>query len=444
MRAIDKIRNYINSGRESGALCPGARLPSYHNLMEMFGGSYATIRSAMAKLEKEGLVDILNGTGTFVAGARKFNIDIYCLPTTLEFERFSELLEKYIAANDLHINIRLKNVFNLIRHEETVKPSEECKAILIECPPGMNYNITGLYSFWGYDGYEQVIDSLIAFPNHDMSVALPFYSFSGQLGVNCNLLRKTGFPAERITGDFKWWEEFVAACGKVGVIPATSDWPRDAKWPFGKLCNLFFALKINELDSVESLYALKKPYFNTTAGRRMLEIMRNCTLCDVGKGESFCEGNSVMDFLVGSWIATQNKHRPNVNIDELKVIPYRFGDKKIFSMVTNSVQTHLHSSITAEEKNRVWEFLKILLSKDFQKEFCGLTGALSVRNDMRPEDYAWFCDDFAPFMPEAGDIVIYENIFNRSMKAYLTGLFEQFKLFGADIDVILQCMDAKI
>jgi ABC-type glycerol-3-phosphate transport system substrate-binding protein len=195
---------------------------------------------------------------------------------------------------------------------------------------------------------------------------------------------------------------------------------------------------------LDTVYNPKKPYFNTKPGRRFFEIMEDCNCHESGSPDLFCRGGAGINFMIGSWIAVQNKIRDGIRVDELKIVPYRLGSKKICNIIVNNLHTHLHSSITVEEKQRTWKFLKMILSKDFQKDFCSMSGAISVRNDLKPEDYAWYNDEFSSFMPDKDDIIIYNDVFSRSMKAYFTALFEQFKFYNAEIDTIVRCMDAKI
>jgi len=444
LRIIDKIRNYINDKKMSSELKVGDRLPSSAEMMKIFGGSYATIRAALSKLEEEGLVDIAVGTGTFVAGARNLDIDIYCLTTTLEFEKFEALLKKHILKNNLYINVRLKDVFNLIERKEIISPNQERKVILVECAPEMNYNISGLYNFIGYEGYEELQNSLINIPSNYTSAALPYYSSSSQMGINNELLQQAGFSLEKITGDFAWWDEYVKSCKLKGIVPASCIWEKNSKWPFGSLYSLLFSLKLNESGSPDALYKQQSPYFHTKGGKRFMEIMDDCECVSADSPKLFFNGGSGINFMLGSWITAQNKKRKNINVDNLKIVPYYFGRKKICNMLVNSLRTYLYSGITEEEKQRTWKFLKMLLSRDFQKELCSLSGMLSVRKDIEPEDYSWYCEEYAAFMPTENDIMIYNNIFSRNMKAYFTGLFEQFKFYGADKDLILKCMDAKL
>lgn len=50
----------------SGALPPGARLPNEYELADVYGVARVTVRSALASLERDGLVVVTRGRGTFV------------------------------------------------------------------------------------------------------------------------------------------------------------------------------------------------------------------------------------------------------------------------------------------------------------------------------------------------------------------------------------------
>lgn len=442
MRTIDQIRDYITSRLGSGELKAGSCLPSSSEMMKLFGASYATVRSALKKLSEEGLVDVANGRGSFVAGARELDVIFYCLPSVVE--QIGELLERHIRKNNLHLKVHLKNVYNLIKGQESGIPDSRSKVVIVECAPEMTYNIPGLYNFTDYDGYGSLLRKLMPDAVKNMNGGLPFYSYTSQLAVNNKLLKKTGFPEEKITGDFLWWESFLAACRKADVLPVSISWDLVKKWPFSALYCPFFSLKLHETNSVEPLLNPRKPYFEGYAGKRLLEIISDCYFSGSQSSRCFGTGDAVLNFSQGSWITVQNKKHDFVNIDDLKIIPYRFNGKRIINMQTNNLHTYISPSANTDEKLRTWKFLQMLLSKSFQKEFCSVSGAISVRNDLAAGDYAWYCEEYDPFMPDADDIILHSQIFSRSMKAYFTALVEQYKFNNADKDMILKFMDNRI
>jgi len=61
-----QVRDAVRSDILSGALRPGDRLPSESALIERFGVSRITVRQAIGELQTSGLVQTVNGKGSFV------------------------------------------------------------------------------------------------------------------------------------------------------------------------------------------------------------------------------------------------------------------------------------------------------------------------------------------------------------------------------------------
>jgi GntR family transcriptional regulator len=55
----------------TGRVSPGGRLPSARELAETLGVNFHTVRAAYAELEREGLLRLEQGRGTFVADTAK-------------------------------------------------------------------------------------------------------------------------------------------------------------------------------------------------------------------------------------------------------------------------------------------------------------------------------------------------------------------------------------
>ena len=66
----EKVANKLADFVRSGALPPGARLPSEHAIADQFGVSRAVVREAVARLKTEGLVKTRQGDGAFVGDWR--------------------------------------------------------------------------------------------------------------------------------------------------------------------------------------------------------------------------------------------------------------------------------------------------------------------------------------------------------------------------------------
>lgn len=62
MRVADDIARRITSGE----LAPGARLRAERELAEYYEVAYGTVRRAMAVLRERGLIETIQGRGTFV------------------------------------------------------------------------------------------------------------------------------------------------------------------------------------------------------------------------------------------------------------------------------------------------------------------------------------------------------------------------------------------
>ena len=67
----------------SGKLKPGLRLPTEFALMERFGVSRTTVRQTIARLQKDGLISVQRGKGTFVA-VRKIEPELSALTGFVE------------------------------------------------------------------------------------------------------------------------------------------------------------------------------------------------------------------------------------------------------------------------------------------------------------------------------------------------------------------------
>lgn len=63
-----KVKHLLRARLESGEWSMGTRLPTLEELMKEYEVSRVTVRSALAELESEGLIELTRGKGTFVIG----------------------------------------------------------------------------------------------------------------------------------------------------------------------------------------------------------------------------------------------------------------------------------------------------------------------------------------------------------------------------------------
>jgi GntR family histidine utilization transcriptional repressor len=67
----ERIRRYVLHGISSGAWPDGVRIPSEHELVELFGVSRMTVNRALRELTTEGILVRVQGVGTFAAKLSK-------------------------------------------------------------------------------------------------------------------------------------------------------------------------------------------------------------------------------------------------------------------------------------------------------------------------------------------------------------------------------------
>lgn len=65
----DEVSDALRQQLRSGALKPGDRLPTGTELAAMFGVSVPVVREALAKLRHDGLIETVQGSGSYVAGS---------------------------------------------------------------------------------------------------------------------------------------------------------------------------------------------------------------------------------------------------------------------------------------------------------------------------------------------------------------------------------------
>lgn len=65
--AYRRIAAEVTARIESGALPPGAPLPSEQQLAEQFGVTRPTVRQGLAELRATGVITVISGKGAFVA-----------------------------------------------------------------------------------------------------------------------------------------------------------------------------------------------------------------------------------------------------------------------------------------------------------------------------------------------------------------------------------------
>ncbi len=389
MKAIERVRQRIKEDLQSGILSPGTRLPSYRDLAEREGISYLTARDVMQKLEREHLVEI-KSSGCFVAGGTPLKVLFQIRESTISHENMRNLLKKHLAPLDLNIEVRVldwpETADQMNREPEFLN---EFDAVFTITGYAQSLKLFPPVTLNDSEEYGEIIRDLRDFGEIQMVDQLPFTLFTYQMGINRGLMRKIDFDPASITSDFRWWNEYRKKCEENQLPPAVHSWTPDSLNLLSKMIWPMLTL----LPYSRERYWNGKPLFATSEGLRFLELVRDIRLMPPERKEqTFLQNGVPFDFNVGSWITVQNSDsgRSDVNVDELEMIPYRDRNgKKICFYTIDCLGLHLPKQLQPGDKNRILKFLKMLFSRDFQKEYCGITGAVSVRNDLLPTEYQW-------------------------------------------------------
>ena len=445
MRIIDQIRRHLQDPDLAFQFQPGSRLPSYSQLAEKFSCSYATIHAAMAQLQREGIVSIENGKGSYIAGDDDLLVDFFLVEHDLPFYRWDNLLQKYLSSHSLNIRYRLHSIRELRQSGRMAEILRDCQAVIStpshdSIDPRFHQN-----NFLLFPDYAEVLSCFDSPFFMSAAGLLPFNMFTYQMGVNSSLLRKTGFQAADLCDGFNWYPVFADACAKVGLAPHSLNWDTREYWFFSACSHIIALLQASAGWNVNKL-PVQAPFFDSQVGRQFLQIMRDCQMDE--EHSFFCNG-SVLQFNLGSWISVQNQHRdyPQHKIDSLKVLPYR--DQKQRQLCACNIEyldSYQNPRLNMNQKKRFWELIKILLSRDFQLDYCNSAGALSLRKDILPQDYQWNRNgEFDAFIPEKNARWLYlSEMFPPPCSAALAVLMENYLFHQADEDEVLARMDEKL
>lgn len=388
MRTIDLIRKYIEREKTAGHLKPGDRLPTYHELMRISGGSYSTVHLAMTKLEKDGLIRIEHGNGSWLAGGTPIEIKLVYPMEMISATEMTKLIQKH-ATLGMNFSFKCRSCY-------APEESGESKIPVIHLVEKPTSGARSPSDFSGMDDYAQTVSWLIP-----AKYQWPFSFTTYQIGVNPRFFRSAEVELPKKSGNFGWWHNYAAGCRKAGLAPASIIWNRNTRNAFQILLPFVFALNGGKIS------------FEGKPGDRFFDILTETVffhddLVNLNP-KSFYQSGAGMDFCIGSWIAVQNNHprRSDIRIDELDVVPYSVGTQRLLPVTTTFLETWLPEDCTAETKNRVWELLKLLVSHEFQRDFCALSGQISARTDMKPEDYSWASDErWRGFFPCSDDMLV--------------------------------------
>jgi DNA-binding FadR family transcriptional regulator len=96
---VDRVRELIANGRESGELRAGSRLPTERALAETMAVSRSAVRQALSALEREGVITRHVGRGTFLADAAGNGVPLDLMTSPAEIMDTRLMIEPEVAAH---------------------------------------------------------------------------------------------------------------------------------------------------------------------------------------------------------------------------------------------------------------------------------------------------------------------------------------------------------
>lgn len=431
MRTVDRLKKYILDGLATGNLNPGDRLGSYMELTKICGGSYTTIHNAMSRLAREGLVRIEQGKGSFITGGETLTVNLDWDLNSISRKDLRGLLDRHIPAD---LNVR----FNVQRNMDHLDYPEDEPVIQL------TYALDRKQTSTCFEVLTEK-DCSGLFDEQNTPFGIPYLMATFVIGVNSNLVRKTGIT---FRDDFLWWDEYVKKARELGFSPASSIFTKNRPFGVDRFLGLLWMLHEGSIHGITG----PAPYFDTDAGHRFMKMMKDIHMVDNNNreqqtSEDFNQNNAGFTFAVGNWIAVQNKS-PLFNsfwVDSLEILPYAFSGRRFYPYYLQWLQVRLSAKLDIEKKQRLEKVIRILKSREFLWDYCNLTGWLSLRNDIRPQDYSWNrtgCWDV--FFPRPqDDMLSMDDFAPMYVKITLGMCLEFYRIHHSDPDFILKLMDVK-
>ena len=436
MTITEKIEQYFDKLIAEGKLSPGDRLPGYMELCRLFSIPYSSAQRAYKNLEHSGKIKIRNGISSFLNGGDILDVEFRLTETSFNFAAMEQLLNTIARENELNLNIRIKG----IEQGDFQTCFQEHKVVIFEKVP--HWSQAGMMlDYSEFEDYREFLGQFDPMKESLSTMQLPFYMFTYQGVINTAVLRKVGFEQEISRFDtLPWWTDLVEKCRAHGVAPAMKLILPNLTWSMPYLVPLAL-LRLQDGCAPEALF--KVPCFATKTGERVFRILDECDSYE-DSTQNFFSQETALAFSVGSWGCVQYQ-KLGFPEDHFRVVPLMCGNRRVLRYGLYCLETFINSSITRNEKQRIWMLLKKLLSKRVLKEVCAMNGAIALRKDMNAGDYQWLNrEDFYHFIPQKDDLLLHSETLRESLASSLSALYEAYICCSADEKQIRRRMDEKL
>lgn len=372
MTTVQKLRNYITGEMAAGRLKPGDSLPGLRRICNDLGCFYTTAQRAVKELGREGVLRIEHGRGAFLTGDQALEIEIAWAFDVIGRDELAALIRKHLAGTGLNLELHLVEIDSPL--PENTPPMPRLSVDAHETGSELNH-------LPGYDKWKKMLPGATL-------LHLPFTFAPHAIGVNLDLMDKIGFPAGRMTGGFQWFAEYAEKAARAGFYPMSREFRKipSMNWALGILMELSGGRR--------EILSGGVPFYTTAAGHLFLEIARNThfysAMQDTPEEDSFYRGGSGLAPLVGSWITAQNQSsfRPDMRVPHLGFRNYLLPDgRRLLPTNRQRLSVRIPEDFDDARLARLAGLIEVLLSKEFQIDYCRMTGMLSERNDIPYSEY---------------------------------------------------------
>jgi len=307
-----------------------------------------------------------------------------------------------------------------------------------------NHIVGNIVDYSRFEDYRQIQAQLKDYDLGQDNLHMPFYSSYYLAAVNTRLLDQIGCHAIPDFCDLNWWGKYTADCRKHGLPPFSMQWRKYALWNFIQIFPWIMPLMVRARGSRENLFL--PPFFNTEIGKQALAAMKSFELGPVADSELFLSGKSALTFSIGSWITRQmDGVKFNLPAREFQAVAFRPDGQKFCTRRLQNIRTFSYSDATEDELLRVWELIKLMLSRPLQLLLAGDSGFVSVRKDIAPEEHPWVTNrNYLEFFPDPETPPVSFQALSPELIAALSSLFEYYYFYHGNLNDIAALMDEKL